>query len=180
MHAIVSAGALPLGWVYTTFLPSAGVFSDNLSANASLWVKFTDMLRHAILPVLSMSYVSLASWMRYQRSSMLEVIREDYIRTARAKGLSDRVVIYKHALKNALIPVITLFGLSLPSIFEGSFIIEYVFAWAGMGLLGVESVFQRDYPVIMGINMMAAILIILGNLLADILYATVDPRIRYD
>jgi peptide/nickel transport system permease protein len=110
---------------------------------------------------------------------MLEVLNQEYIRVARAKGLSERLVIYKHALRNALIPTITIFGLSLPDLFGGAFIIETIFAWPGMGRLGVQAIFQRNYPLIMGIVIFSAILIILGNLFADIAYAIVDPRIRY-
>ncbi|GAI76665.1 unnamed protein product [marine sediment metagenome] len=110
---------------------------------------------------------------------MLEVIREDYVRTARSKGISERDVIYKHALRNALIPIVTLFGLSIPFIFNGAFITETIFAWPGMGRLAVGAVFQRDYPILMGTTLVTAILVLLGNLIADILYAVVDPRIRY-
>ncbi|OGC29094.1 diguanylate cyclase [candidate division WOR-1 bacterium RIFOXYB2_FULL_48_7] len=132
-----------------------------------------------ILPLITMTVGSLAGMTRYQRAAMLEVLNQDYIRTARAKGLPERLVIYKHALRNALIPIVTLLGLSLPDLFGGAFIIETIFAWPGMGRLGVQSIFQRNYPVIMGIVMFSALLIIIGNLLADICYALVDPRIRY-
>ncbi len=111
---------------------------------------------------------------------MLEVIRQDYIRTARAKGLPERTVILKHALRNALIPVATLLGLSLPGLIGGSFIIETLFAWPGMGRLGFEAVFSHNYPLLMGIGVISGFLTLLGNLLADISYAWLDPRIRYD
>lgn len=133
-----------------------------------------------ILPLITMTIGSLAGLTRYQRAAMLEVLNQDFIRTARAKGLPERIVIFKHALRNALIPIVTILGLSLPDLFGGAFIIETIFAWPGMGRLGVQAIFQRNYPMIMGIVMLSALLIILGNLLADIGYALVDPRIRYE
>jgi peptide/nickel transport system permease protein len=133
-----------------------------------------------ILPLVTMTIGSLAGLTRYQRAAMLEVLNQDFIRVARAKGLPERVVIFKHALRNALIPIVTILGLSLPELFGGAFIIETIFAWPGMGRLGVQSIFQRNYPVIMGIVMFSALLIVLGNLFADIGYALVDPRIRYE
>jgi peptide/nickel transport system permease protein len=145
------------------------------------WLQYAqDVGKHLVLPLVVLSLVGIASYTRYTRSCMLEVIRQDYVRTARAKGLSERVVIYKHALRNALIPVITILGLSLPAIFSGAILTETVFVWPGMGLLNVEAVTTRDYPLLMGINLFLAILVLLGNLLADLLYAVVDPRIRYD
>jgi peptide/nickel transport system permease protein len=109
---------------------------------------------------------------------MLEVIRQDYVRTARAKGLSERVVIFKHALRNALLPVITLLGLTMPYLFGGAVLVETIFAWPGMGRLIVEAVFQRDYPLIMATSFVISVMVILGNLVADMLYAVADPRIR--
>ncbi len=111
---------------------------------------------------------------------MLEVIRQDFVRTARAKGLSEPVVIFKHTLRNALIPVITLVGLYLPFLFSGTVFIESVFAWPGMGKLVVDAILERDYPVIMGGSLVFAMMVVVGNLVADVLYAVVDPRIRYD
>ena len=133
-----------------------------------------------ILPLITMTIGSLAGLTRYQRAAMLEILNQDFIRTARAKGLPERIVIFKHALRNALIPIVTILGLSLPDLFGGAFIIETIFAWPGMGRLGVQAIFQRNYPMIMGIVMFSALLIIVGNLLADISYALVDPRIRYE
>ncbi|MBI5701591.1 ABC transporter permease [Candidatus Saganbacteria bacterium] len=133
-----------------------------------------------VLPLITMTIGSLAGLTRYQRASMLEVLNQDFVRTARAKGLPERVVIFKHALRNALIPIVTILGLSLPDLFSGAFIIETIFAWPGMGRLGVAAIFSRNYPLIMGIVMFSALLIVLGNLLADVGYALVDPRIRYD
>jgi peptide/nickel transport system permease protein len=117
---------------------------------------------------------------RYMRGSMLEVINQDYIRTARAKGLSERVVVFKHALRNAMIPIITLLGLYLPILLSGSVLVETIFAWPGMGRVIVEAIFQRDYPLVMATSFIAAALVVAGNLLADVLYAVVDPRIRND
>lgn len=132
-----------------------------------------------ILPLITMVIGSLAGLTRFARASMLEVLNQDFIRVARAKGLPERVVIFKHALRNALIPIVTILGMSLPDLFSGAFIIETIFAWPGMGRLGVSAIFSRNYPLIMGIVMFSSVLIILGNLLADIGYAIVDPRIRY-
>jgi len=114
------------------------------------------------------------------RASLLEVINQDYLRTARAKGLAERIVIYKHALRNALLPILTLLGFMIPSIFSGAVIVESIFAWPGLGSLAIQAVNERNYPVIMGINMMFAVLIFLGSIIADISYAFADPRIRYD
>jgi peptide/nickel transport system permease protein len=139
-----------------------------------------DRIRHLVLPVATLTFVSLASWLRYQRSSMLEVLDEDYIRTAAAKGLSRRTVIYKHALRNALLPVITLVGLYLPALLTGAYFTEIVFSIPGMGYLGLNAIFERDYPTVMGITLFSAALVVLGNLLADVGYSLADPRIRYD
>lgn len=138
-----------------------------------------DMLYHLVLPAVTLGLRDMASYMRFTRSSMLEVLRQDYVRTARAKGLSERLVVYKHALRNSLIPVITLLGFSLPALFGGAIIIETIFTWPGMGLLSFKAVGNRDYSVLMTTNMLFAILIIIGNLVADVLYAIADPRIRY-
>jgi len=137
-----------------------------------------DRLLHLILPSLALGLGSAAGIARYMRGSMLEVIRQDFVRTARAKGLEERVVVFKHALRNALLPIITLLGLSLPFLFSGAVLIEVIFAWPGMGRLIVDAVFQRDYPLIMATGFVIAVLVILGNLLADVLYALADPRIR--
>ncbi len=137
-----------------------------------------DVLYHMVLPFLVLTFQSIASIMRYVRTSMLEVIRQDYIRTARAKGLKEKVVIYKHALRNGLIPVITLFGILLPSLFAGAIVTEYIFSWPGIGNVTLQAVNVRDYPLLMGINMLLAVLTLVGNLIADVSYAVVDPRIR--
>lgn len=145
----------------------------------SLKLEWFPPFGNIILPAAVMTISGLAGITRYQRASMLEVLGQEYIKVARAKGLPENVVIFKHALRNALIPIVTLLGLSLPDLFGGAFIIETIFAWPGMGRLGVSAVFSRNYPLIMGITMFTAVLIILCNLLADIGYALVDPRIRY-
>lgn len=141
--------------------------------------QLSDMLYHLVLPAVTLALRDMAGFTRYTRSSMLEVMRQDYVRTARAKGLAERVVVYKHALRNGLIPIITLLGFSLPGLFGGTIIFESIFAWPGMGLLSIEAVGMRDYAVLMVVNMFFAVLVILGNLVADVLYAIVDPRIRY-
>lgn len=163
--------------VHLDWLPAVGMYDPLLTGG---WVaRWLDVGKHMILPLTTMTIMSLAGITRYQRASMLEVLNQDYIRTARAKGLPERIVIYKHALRNSLIPIVTILGLSLPGLFGGAFIIETIFAWPGMGRLGVMAVFQRNYPLIMGIVILSALLIMLGNLFADIGYALVDPRIRY-
>ncbi len=161
-----------LGW-----LPISGLRSLNyeyLAPGAAL----LDLLRHLILPVFISAFGGLAGISRYMRANMLEVIRQDYIMTARAKGLSERLVIYKHALRNALLPVITIMGLSVPGLIGGSVIFETIFAIPGMGQLFYMSVMSRDYPVVMGILFIGAVLTLIGNLLADVSYALADPRIR--
>jgi len=135
--------------------------------------------QHLFLPALAMGLTDAAVTARMARSSMLEVIRQDYIRTARSKGLPEKVVIYQHALKNALIPIITLLGLRIGWIMGGSVILEKVFARPGLGSLMVDAIFARDYPIVQGAMLVLTLFIILGNILADILYAVVDPRIKY-
>jgi peptide/nickel transport system permease protein len=139
-----------------------------------------DRLWHLVLPIVCLTYGGLAYLSRLTRASMLEVIREDYVRTARAKGLSERVVIFKHAFRNALLPLITLFAFLLPSMFGGSVIIESIFSVPGMGQLGFEAVLSRDYPVIMAITTISAFLTLAGLLISDVLYAALDPRIKLE
>ncbi len=159
------------------WLPISGLRSLNYEYMPPL-AAFADLIKHLILPVTLAAFGGLAGLSRYMRSNMLEVIRQDYIVTARAKGLSERAVIYKHALRNALLPVITLLGLSVPGLIGGSVIFETIFGIPGMGQLFYMSVMSRDYPVVMGILVIGAVLTLLGNLLADISYALADPRIR--
>ncbi len=164
--------------VRLNWLPISGIKSLYL-ANPTFWNRLLDYAGHLVLPVFVSSFGGLAGLSRYTRSNMLEVIRQDYVRTARAKGLSERTVIYKHALRNALMPVVTILGLSVPGLIGGSVIFETIFSIPGMGQLFYGSVMARDYPVIMGILFIGAILTLLGNFLADISYAVVDPRISY-
>lgn len=158
-------------------LPISGIQSMDVTGLSS-WDRLMDRSQHLILPVFVLSFGGLAGFSRYVRNNMLEVMRQDYIRTARAKGLSENVVIYKHALRNALMPVITILGLALPGIIGGSVIIEQVFGIPGMGQLMFQSVMSRDYNLVMGILVPAAFLTLLGNFLADIGYAFTDPRVR--
>ena len=139
-----------------------------------------DVLRHLTLPVLAIALVGFVSWMRYQRSSIIEAMNSAYIRTARSKGLSETTVLFKHAFRNALLPIVTLLGLSLPTLVGGAYFVEYVFSIPGVGYLTFSSIFARDYPTLMAITMLTAVLIVAGNLLADVVYAMVDPRIRYN
>lgn len=148
--------------------------------NAVGWVKAKDILHHLVLPAVVLTIGSLASLVRYTRTSMLEVINQDYIRTARSKGLEEKIVIYKHAFRNALIPIITIIGFTIPSLFSGAVILERVFIWPGIGNVLMDAVNNRDYNLMMALNMFFALLTLLGNLLADIGYALVDPRIKTD
>ncbi|MGH7407406.1 MAG: ABC transporter permease [Candidatus Methylomirabilales bacterium] len=161
-----------LGW-----LPISGLRSLNWEYLAPA-AQVLDLAAHLILPIFIGAFGGLAGLSRFMRGSMLEVIRQDYIRTAQAKGLSERVVLYKHALRNAVLPIVTILGLSLPGLIGGSVIVESVFAIPGMGQLAVQSVFARDYPVVMGLLTIGAGLTLLGNRLADVCYGIVDPRIR--
>ncbi len=161
-----------LGW-----LPVSGLESLD-HASMGLGERVWDRARHLVMPVTVAAITSLAGMSRYMRSSMLEVFRQDYITTARAKGLGERVVVYRHALRNALLPVITILGLSVPGLIGGSVIFETIFAIPGMGRLFYNSVMARDYTVVMGILVIGAVLTLLGNLLADIMYAVADPRLR--
>ncbi|MBR9974763.1 MAG: ABC transporter permease [Bacteroidetes bacterium] len=160
-------------------LPASGMHSPlakYLSFPEYVW----DVAQHMVLPVFVLGVASAAATGRYMRGSLLEVINQDYIRTARAKGLSEVLVIGKHAMRNAMIPIITLLGLSLPFLLGGAVIVETVFAWPGMGKLTIDAIFSRDYPLIIACTMVSGVMVISGNLVADLLYALVDPRIRYD
>jgi peptide/nickel transport system permease protein len=163
-----------LGW-----LPISGYQSLDVSGMSG-WDRIMDWTHHLILPVLVSCFGGLAGFSRYTRSEMLEVIRQDYIRTARAKGLAERQVIFHHALRNALIPIITILGLAVPGLIGGSVIFEQIFAIQGMGLLFYQAVVSRDYPMIMGITVIGAILTLIGNFLADFFYALTNPKIRLD
>jgi len=163
--------------VKLNWLPISGLHTlgyESYSWLGRLW----DLTKHLVLPICVASFGSFAGVSRYMRSAMLQVIGQDYITTARAKGLSERVVIWKHALRNALLPLITLLGFSIPGLIGGSVIFETIFAIPGMGQLFYQGVMSRDYPVVMGILVIGAFLTLLGNLIADISYALADPRIR--
>ncbi len=157
-----------LGW-----LPAGNMFTIGDGS-------FLDYLHHLILPCVVLGLVTVAIWSRYMRSSMLEVVNQDYIRTARAKGVRERAILWHHAIRNALLPMITIAGLQLPTLLSGALVTETVFTWPGMGRLFLDSLNYRDYPVVMGILVFSAILVLIGNLLADLLYAVADPRIRLD
>ncbi len=146
----------------------------------SWWRWLLDRLHHLVLPAVALSIISIAGWTRFMRASLLEVINQDFVRTARAKGLTERIVIYKHALRNALIPIVTLVGLSIPGILNGAVLTETVFNWPGMGTALLDSVIKKDYNVAMVILMMLSIVTLAANLLTDLAYALVDPRIRYN
>jgi peptide/nickel transport system permease protein len=161
-----------LGW-----LPISGLRDINWEY-LSFWRRQLDFGSHLLLPITVAIFGGLAGFSRYMRQSMLEVVRQDYVQTARAKGLAERVVIGKHALRNAMLPIVTILGLSLPGLIGGSVIVESVFAIPGMGQLMVQSVFQRDYPVIMGNLVIVSTLTLVANLVADLAYGVVDPRIR--
>ncbi|HWV23950.1 MAG TPA: ABC transporter permease [Thermomicrobiales bacterium] len=155
-------------------MPVAGV--KNLRGGGDVWDRFV----HLVMPMMTLALISLAGWTRYIRSQMLEVIRQDYIRTADAKGLTKRLTIQRHAFKNAVLPLVTLIGLDIPNLFGGAVIVERVFGYRGIGLVTLESLQTNDYSVAMACIMMLAFLTVIGNLLADIMYGVLDPRVRYD
>lgn len=159
------------------WLPISGISSYG-SENFPFHLQLLDWAKHLVLPIFIGVFGSIAGMSRYMRSSMLEVIHQDYILTARAKGLSEKTVLYKHALQNALLPIITILGLSIPGLIGGSVIMESLFSIQGMGKLFYDGVMMRDYPLIMGILTIGAILTLLGNFIADLAYAVADPRIR--
>jgi peptide/nickel transport system permease protein len=160
--------SLELGW-----LPAGSRYT--LGDGSAL-----DYLRHLIAPSVVLALVTVAIWSRYMRAAVLDVIHQDYVRTARAKGLPERVILTHHTIRNALLPMITIAGLQLPTLLSGALVTETVFTWPGMGRLFLDSISYRDYPAVMGILMVSAVLVLLGNLLADLCYAFADPRIRLD
>ena len=160
-------GGVVLGWFPLFGMESFGREGDAI-----------DIAWHLVLPVTSLAVQQIAGWSRYVRAAMLEVLHQDFVRTAHAKGLPARRVTFKHALRNALIPVITLIGLTIPSLLAGAAITEAIFTWPGVGLMGVDAVAQRDYPVVLAFVMIGGIGVIVGNLLADVAYAVADPRIK--
>ncbi len=172
--------ALILIWVFSVELgrfPGAGVASSGADLLGP-WDQLKDRIHHLFLPTLALTLILTGGVARYARTSMLEVVRQDYIRTARAKGLSEASVILKHGLRNGLIPLVTLFGVYFPFLLSGAVLVEYVFAWPGMGQLMVDSIHRRDLPVVSAVTVLFGVMVILGNLIADVLYGIVDPRIR--
>lgn len=157
--------------------PSGGML--DVRAGHSGLALVIDIAHHLILPAIVLSLGNIATVSRFTRSNMVDVLKEDYIRTARAKGLRRKAIVYKHAFRNALIPVITIFGLSIPFLFSGAYITESIFNWPGMGSLGIQAIQDREYGIVMALNLITATLVLMGNLTADILYAVADPRIRH-
>jgi len=168
-------------------LPFTGMYSDSVVVNGSVvpydvapwYIKLLDRIKHMILPVMTVSLLSLAGLMRYTRSAMLEVVKQDYVRTARAKGLKEKTVIYVHALRNAIIPIATILIQSIPGLFAGSLIIEQLFGWPGVGKMVYEAVMSNDYPLAMMNIMFLSFLTVVFTLITDISYAFLDPRITY-
>jgi peptide/nickel transport system permease protein len=164
---------IELGW-----LPVAGMRNPLLAADAPWTARALDVAAHLVLPALTLSIVTIAGTMRYQRTAMLEVLRLPYIATARAKGIPERAVVWRHAWRNGLFPMITLFGLWLPLLVTGSVFVEMVFAWPGLGSLAASAASSRDYPLVMGAALLAAGLVVTASLLTDLAYAVLDPRVR--
>ena len=168
--------ALLLIYVFTVklgWLPSSGMMTLGTDGG------FLDVAKHMVMPVTVLAVSVAGANIRYVRSAMLEILQSDYLRTATAKGIGRRRVINKHALRNALIPIITVIGMQIPTLFGGSIIVEKIFSWPGLGLMTMNSILNRDYPVIMGVCLLSAIVVLVGNLITDILYALVDPTISY-
>jgi peptide/nickel transport system permease protein len=166
------------GIASTHWFPASGMIDVVRHESMSTMERIADRIVHIALPSLTLGMGAAAAISRYMRGELLEVIRQDYIRTARAKGLPERVVIFKHGLRNALLSIITIVGLSLPFLFSGAVIVEQVFAWPGMGRVAVDAAFQRDYSMFLAVNVIFGAMVVLGTLVADLLYAIVDPRVR--
>jgi peptide/nickel transport system permease protein len=171
MQLLIGVKFFQWGW---PALPVSGLYDPRGDRDLG------DRVIHLIMPAVALAIVQLAGWIRYLRSSMLEVVHLDFVRTAEAKGLSRRAIMYGHALRNAMLPLVTLLGFSLPEFFAGAFIIERVFDYNGIGLLAVKAATDSDYTLIMGITVMLAALTLIGNLAADVAYGVLDPRIRYE
>ncbi|WP_026691127.1 ABC transporter permease [Alteribacter aurantiacus] len=168
---VIKYFAVDLGW-----FPAGGMTTTG--ADYTGWEHVKDVLEHMILPVLVLTMLGIGGLTRYFRTNMLEVVKQDFVRTARAKGLKERVVIYKHALRNALLPAITLFSFELPALFSGAIITEQIFNWPGIGAIYMQAFTVRDYTLLMGFTMFIAVLTVISNLIADILYGLADPRVR--
>jgi peptide/nickel transport system permease protein len=156
------------------WLPTAGMYTEGVPWTAG------DALKHLIMPTCILGLALVAGWSRYLRSSMLEVLQQDYLRTARAKGLRQKIVVLKHALRNAVVPLVTVVTLDIPLLFTGALVVEVVFSWPGEGRLFFDALNNRDYPVLMGVLLIAALLILFSNLLADIIYSVLNPRVRFE
>ena len=180
---IVWAGTMALvflcGGDFFYLFPPGGLTSIDYSPTWPFWERLTDQLWHLFLPVLLLSYAGFAGLSRYMRTGMLEVIGQDFVRTARAKGLPERIVVFKHVLRNSLIPMVTIFASILPGLIGGSIIIETIFSIPGLGQLGYQSVLARDYPTVMALFTVSALLTLIGILLSDLLLTVVDPRIAF-
>ena len=174
MQLLFAVHGIPLPFGYMIQLPSASI-----ATNPDVF-DLGDRISHLIMPVIVLSLLSLAVYSRFMRSSLLEVLNTDYMRTAAAKGLSFRVILFKHGLKNALIPVVTILALSLPGVVSGAIVTETIFAWPGMGRLFFNAIGQSDIALLMGYLVMVAFLVVFSNLLADVVYAWLDPRVKYD
>lgn len=161
-------------WGMPFSLPAGGAY--DLRGGGGFW----DRVEHLILPAFALAFVQTAAWTRYIRSQMLEVLNQDYMRTANSKGLRERIVIFRHGLRNAVLPLVTLLGIAIPDLFGGALIIENVFTYPGMGQLAFNAALGKDYPMIMGITLVAGLLVIIGNLIADVFYGLLDPRIRLE
>ncbi len=174
MVLIVIVVTVPIEW-----LPIRGAYSDGFD-DLPAWGKTADLFKHFLLITICFTYPALAFQARFVRGNLLEVLQQDYVRTARAKGLSDRRVVIRHAMRNTMIPLVTYLGMLFPTVIAGSAILEVMFAWPGIGRLMFDSILQRDYPTVMALSVITAVLVQIGTLLADVSYAWLDPRIRYD
>jgi len=187
-NASLIVASLPEFWLAAVFLllfvyrfrvfPAAGVVDLVMHDSLSFTGRVIDRLRHLALPALTLGLLGSASIARYQRAALLDVLPQDFIRTARAKGVTDRFVLWRHALRNALVPTIVLAGLSLPTLLGGAVFVEQVFSWPGLGRLAAAAFHARDYQVVIGATIMGAVLVVAGGILADLLHAVVDPRVR--
>lgn len=170
---LIKVFSVDLGW-----LPISGMISTGVKLSG--WAYAFDIGKHMVLPMIVLALMNTASLMRYTRSDMIEILKTDYIRTARSKGVRKRNIIYQHALKNELLPLITVVTMQIPSLLSGALLTETIFVWPGIGRLNYNAVMSRDYPLIMGIVMMVAVISLLTNLLADILYSVVDKRVEFE
>lgn len=175
--ALVLVALFALNW---QLLPTSGMSTLTLPPDTSAWDRFWDGVRHLVLPVITLSAANAASLARFTRASVLDVLNQTYRITAQAKGLSERRVLWRHLMPNAMLPIITIIALRLPGVFSGSIIVETIFNFPGMGLLSVRAATNKDYPMMMGITLIFSILLLAANFIADVLYAVFDPRVRYD